>query len=117
MTMASASVDACLVVPWGDRIVVTPCAGFAVERIAADGFGPPGAFVAAQPVRVLPAVLGEVGVEWSASSRVAVRVGARGVAPLARPTFVVDGPGRGNVDQPALVALEPSLGLVVHLGK
>ena len=117
MTMESASLDACLVVPWGDRVVVAPCAGFALERLAAEGFGPPGAFLTARPVVVLPAVLGEMGLEWSPSSRVAIRVAARGVAPFARPAFVVGGPGGGDVYRPALVALEPSLGLVVRLGK
>jgi hypothetical protein len=117
MTMESASLDACLVVPWGDRVVVAPCAGLALERLAAEGFGPQGAFLVAHPVVVLPAVLGEMGLEWSPSSWVAVRLAARGVVPFARPTFIVGGPGGGDVHRPALIAIEPSLGLVLHLGK
>lgn len=115
LTAASASV--CLVVPIGDRVVGGPCAGGALERLAAHGFGPSDTFVATQPVVVLPAAVGEVDLEWSPMWAMAVRASARGLAPLSRPTFVVRGPAGGTAYRPASVDVEPSLGVVVRLGK
>jgi hypothetical protein len=115
--LGSAALDACLVVPWGDRVVMTPCAGFALERLAADGFGPSGAFVAAQRAIVLPAAFGDLGLEWWPSRHVGFRGAVRGVAPFDRPTFVVQGPGGGAAHRPSIAAVEPSLGVVVRLGK
>jgi hypothetical protein len=115
--LGSASIDACLLVPLGDRVVVVPCAGFALERLTADGFGRPGAFVAAQPVVVLPAGLGDLGLEWWPWRHVGLRAGVRGVVPFDRPTFVVDGPGHGPAHRPSVAAAEPSLGVIVRLGK
>lgn len=115
LTAASASV--CLVVPIGDRIVACPCAGGAVERLAAHGFGPSDTFVATQPVAVLPAAVGEARLEWSPMWAVALRASARALAPLSRPTFVVRGPAGGTADRPSSVDVEPSLGVVVRFGK
>jgi hypothetical protein len=115
--LGSASLDACLPVPPGDRVVVVPCAGFALERLTAAGFGRSEAFLAAQPVVVLPAVFGDLGVEWWPSRHVGLRLGVRGVVPLERPTFVVRGPGGGPAHRPSIAAAEPSLGVVVRLGK
>jgi len=96
---------------------MAPCVGFAIKRLAADGFGPPGAFLAQEPIVVLPAALGELAIEWSPVAPIALRAATRGLAPFARPPFVVGGPGGGDVHRPAIVALEPSLGVVVHFGK
>jgi len=115
LTAASASV--CLVVPIDDRVVAGPCAGGAVERLAAHGFGPSDTFVATQPVVVLPAAVGEADLEWSPMWAMAVRASARGLAPLSRPTFVVRGPAGGTAYRPAALDVEPSLGVVVRLGK
>jgi hypothetical protein len=115
--LASASIDACLLVPLGDRVVVAPCAGFALELLTANGFGPPGAFTAEQRVVPLPAAFGDLGLEWWPSRHVGLRAGIRGVVPFERPTFVVLGPGHGPAHRPSAAAAEPSLGLVVRLGK
>jgi hypothetical protein len=117
VSLTAASAAVCLVVPIGDRIVTGPCAGGAVERLAADGFGPAETFVGVQPVVVLPAALGEAELEWSPMSAMSLRASARALAPLSRPTFVVRGPGGGDAYRPAPVDLEPSLGLVVRFGK
>jgi hypothetical protein len=117
VALASASADACLAVPLRDRVVMVPCAGMALERLAADGFGAASRFDAAQPVVVLAAALGEVGLEWSPLRWLALRVAARALAPLSRPTFVVHGPGGGDVYRPAFAALEPSAGVVLFLDK
>jgi hypothetical protein len=117
VSLTAASAAVCLVVPIGDRVVTGPCAGGAVERLAADGFGPAETFVAVQPVVVLPAALGEAELEWSPMSVMSLRASARALAPLSRPTFVVRGPGGGDAYRPAPVDLEPSLGLVVRFGK
>jgi hypothetical protein len=115
--LGSAAMDACLVVPWRDRVVMTPCAGFALERLAADGFGPSGAFLAAQRAIVLPAAFGDLGLEWWPSRHVGFRGAVRGITPFDRPTFVVQGPGGGAAHRPSIAAVEPSLGVVVRLGK
>jgi hypothetical protein len=117
VSLAAASAGVCLVVPIGDRIVAGPCAGGAVERLSANGFGPSGAFASSQPVVVTPAAFGEAELEWSPTSVLAVRASARAMAPLSRPQFVVQGPGGGNAYRPAPVDLEPSLGVVVRFGK
>jgi hypothetical protein len=117
VTLASASLDVCLAVPWGDRVVVAPCAGATLERLAATGFGAANAFVGQEQVALVPGALGELALEWSPLPVLAFRATARGIVPFARPTFVVLGPGGGEAGHPAAVALEPSLGLVVHLGK
>jgi hypothetical protein len=115
--LGSASLDVCLLVPSGDRIVMTPCAGFALERLTADGFGPSGTFEAAQRVIILPAAFGDLGLEWWPSRHVGFRTAVRGVVPFDRPTFIVEGPGGGAVHRPSVAAVEPSLGIVVRLGK
>jgi hypothetical protein len=117
VSLTAASAGVCLVVPIGDRVVTGPCAGGAVERLAADGFGPAETFVAVQPVVVLPAAVGEAELEWSPMSAMSLRASARALAPLSRPAFVVRGPGGGDAYRPAPVDLEPSLGLVVRFGK
>ncbi len=120
VALGTAALDACLVVPLADCVVATPCAGLGLELLAADGFGPASTFVAAQPVVVLPAGLGEAALEWRAFPRVAFRASARGLVPFTRPTFVVRGPAMGDVrdvHRPAAIAAEPSLGVALLLGK
>jgi hypothetical protein len=89
VSLTAASATVCLIVPIGDRVVAAPCAGGAVERLAAHGFGAAQTFVATQPVVVLGAAVAEAKLEWSPMSALAVRASARGLAPWSRPTFVV----------------------------
>jgi hypothetical protein len=117
ITLTSASIDACHVVPLSDRFVMAPCAGIALERLAADGFGAANAFVASQPVVVVGAGLGELSLQWSPVRLVAIRASGRGIIPFARPTFVVEGSGGGVVHKSPLVAVEPSIGAVVSFDK
>jgi hypothetical protein len=105
-SLASLSADACLAVPLRDHVVMAPCVGLAFEP-----------FTAYQPVVVLPAAMSELALEWWPLPQLAVRAAVRGIASFSRPTFVVNGPGSGDVYRPAFAAVEPSLGLTVFFTK
>jgi hypothetical protein len=117
--MASGSARACLVVPVSGATIGTACAGFGIDFLAASGFG---TAERQQLQDWIVAPLGELNVEWWPSPGLGLRGGARALVPLARPTFAVErrtgaGSQFADIYRPAVVAVEPSLEVIVPFGK